>query len=248
MPPPHLSRPSSASFYCYGSSAGRSFVDDIDVRINIILSTNLFSRQRAFFPFSLSHSWPNAKIFARNRRSLSAQIRTFYFFAASVNTASQLATISRTTERPISERLRQLEHSKAENDVRLQPISALRQSLRVHSSHPCPLISPSDKLDYALSHTSFIFDRFYAVCSHRTASSNLRPLNSCFIRFITDEKWIFRKTTWYSFQCKRQFTMADSNIFYAIFYKCILFLFSCVCVCVRFLQNVNYITDNWQTN
>lgn len=42
-----------------------------------------------------------------------------FIFAASVNTASQLATISRTTERPISERLRQLEHSKAENDVRL---------------------------------------------------------------------------------------------------------------------------------
>lgn len=62
--------------------------------------------------------------------------------------ASQLAAISRTSKPPISERLRQLEHSKDEN-VSLQPISGLRLSLRVHSPHPRPLISLSDKLDYA---------------------------------------------------------------------------------------------------
>lgn len=65
-------------------------------------------------------------------------------------TASQLAAISRTSERPISERLHQLEHSKDEN-VSLQSISALRSSLRVHLPHPRPLISLPDKLDYVRS-------------------------------------------------------------------------------------------------
>lgn len=65
-------------------------------------------------------------------------------------TASQLAAISRTSERPISERLRQLEHSKDEN-VSLQSISALRPSLRVHLPHPRPLISLPDKLYYVRS-------------------------------------------------------------------------------------------------
>lgn len=64
---------------------------------------------------------------------------------------SQLAAISCTNKRPISERLHQLEHSKDEN-VSLQSISALRPSLRVHSPHPHPLISLFDKLDYTPTH------------------------------------------------------------------------------------------------
>lgn len=131
----------------------------VDGKINIISSVNSFNAVLS-------------QVTDTRYKGLIRAERTFFIYigillsviATSTNTAtSQLAAISCTSKRPISERLHQLEHSKDEN-VSLQSISALRSSLRVHSPHPRPLISLFDKLDYTHP-THILYPRLLPRCS-----------------------------------------------------------------------------------
>jgi len=97
-----------------------------------------------------------------SRGTLFLRVGILFSVVVTDTAASQLAAISCTNKRPISERLHQLEHSKDEN-VSLQSIPALRSSLRVHSPHPRPLISLFDKLDYThLAH--ILYSRLLPRC------------------------------------------------------------------------------------
>jgi len=115
------------------------------IKINIILPIDLYSTA-----CSVSGAKYTGLIHAEWSLYPRINCRARFIPRLSRISASQLAAISHTSERPISERLRQLGHSKDEN-VSLQSISALQPSLRVHLPHPRPLISLSDKLDYVRS-------------------------------------------------------------------------------------------------